>query len=189
VEDGRNAHAWARLATMMAGGDRGTWFVPEVNDEVLIAFAAGDPRWPMVIGALWNGVDAPPERMDGGGENNIRSITSRSGHKLTFDDTSGAEVVSVKTQGGHELKLDDGGRSIRLTHSGGAQIEIDASGTIKITATNQVQVNAPAGMQVTAAQVTVNAALSKFSGIVQADTVITNAVFSAVYTPGLGNVL
>ena len=58
-----------------------------------------------------------------------------------------------------------------------------------ITATNQVQVNAPSGMTVTAAQVTVNAALSKFSGIVQADTVITNAVVSTTYTPGLGNVL
>ncbi|WP_437656652.1 phage baseplate assembly protein V [Sorangium sp. So ce1182] len=188
-EDSRSARGWARLGTMMAGGDRGTWFIPEVDDEVLIAFAAGDPRWPLVIGALWNGADAPPEQMDGGGQNNIRSITSRSGHKLTFDDSSGAEVVRVTTQGGHEVELDDaGGGTIRVSHQGGAQIEIDASGTVKVTATNMVQIDAPSGMQVTAAQVTVNAALSKFSGVVQADSVITNAVVSATYTPGAGNV-
>lgn len=187
-DDGGTAKAWARLSTLMAGGSRGTWFIPEVDDEVLVAFVAGDPRWPVVMGALWNGKDSPPESMDGGGENNIRSITSRSGHKLTFDDTSGSEVVTLKTQGGHVLTLDDGNQKIQLTHSGGAQIEIESSGTIKITALNEVKVDAPSGMTVTAAQVTVNAAMSKFSGVVQADTVITNTVVSATYTPGAGNV-
>jgi uncharacterized protein involved in type VI secretion and phage assembly len=187
--DGSSARAWARIATMMAGGERGTWFIPEIGDEVLLSFVAGDPRWPVVVGALWNGQDAPPEQMDGGGQNNLRSITSRSGHRLTFDDTPGAEGVKVETQGGHVLKLDDaGGGTIVVTHSGGAQIEIEASGTVKITAVNEVKVDAPAGMKVTAAQVTVDAALSKFSGVVQADTVITNAVVSATYTPGAGNV-
>lgn len=187
--DGGRARAWARLATMMAGNNRGTWFIPEVDDEVLIAFVAGDPRWPVVVGALWNGVDAPPEQMDGGGQNNLRSITSRSGHKLTFDDTSGSEVVTVTTQGGHTLKLDDGsGGKIQITHSGGAQIEIESSGTIKITALNEVKIDAPSGLKVTAAQVTVDSAFSKFSGVVKADTVITNAVVSSSYTPGAGNV-
>mgnify|MGYP002130255325 CR=1 FL=1 len=89
--DGATALAWARLATLMAGGDRGSWFIPEVDDEVLVAFTAGDPRRPVVIGALWNGVDAPPETMDSA--NNVRSVTSRSGHKLSFDDTAGAALV------------------------------------------------------------------------------------------------
>ena len=188
-EDGNQAKAWARLATFMAGKDRGSWFIPEVDDEVLISFVAGDPRWPVVLGALWNGQDTPPESMDGGGGNDLRSITSRSGHKLTFDDSSGAEKVKIETQGGHSVTLDDsGGGTLAITHSGGAKIEIDPSGTVKITAVNQVNVDAPAGMKVTAAQVTVDAALSRFSGVVQADTVITNNVVSATYTPGAGNV-
>ena len=68
--EGPQAAAWARLATFMAGADRGSWFIPEVKDEVLVAFMAGDARHPVVIGALWNGVDAPPETMDA--DNNLR---------------------------------------------------------------------------------------------------------------------
>lgn len=185
--DGGSALAWARLATMMAGADRGTWFIPEVDDEVLVAFTAGDPRRPVVIGALWNGVDAPPETMDSA--NNVRSVTSRSGHKLTFDDTAGAEKVELKTNGGHTFTLDDAaGGTVTLTHSNGATIKIDAAGNIEITANVKVKINAPAGLDVTAAMVTVNAAMSSFSGVVKADTVITNSVVSASYTPGAGNI-
>jgi len=187
-DDGPQALVWARLSTMMAGADRGTWFIPEPGDEVLVAFLAADPRWPVVVGALWNGIDAPPETMDGGGENNLRSITSRSGHKLTFDDTSGAEVVQIETQGGHTVTLDDGGREIVVAHSGGAEIKIESSGTITVTALNEVKIDAPAGLKVSAAMVTVDAGISKFSGVVKADTVITNSVVSSSYTPGAGNV-
>lgn len=188
-QDGGTALAWARLSTLMAGGDRGSWFIPEVGDEVFVAFMAADPRWPVVIGALWNGIDAPPETMDNGGENNIRSITSRSGHKLTFDDTGGAEKLEIQTQAGHVFTLDDAaGGEITLRHLGGAAIKIDSSGTVSITALNQVNVEAPAGMQITAAMVTVDAALAKFSGVVQSEAVITNAVVSSTYTPGAGNI-
>ena len=185
--DGGTALAWARLATLMAGNGRGSWFIPDVNDEVLVAFTAGDPRRPVVIGALWNGVDAPPETMDSA--NNVRSVTSRSGHTLTFDDTAGAEKVEVKTNGGHTLTLDDAaGGTVTLAHSNGATIKIDAAGNIEITANVKIKINAPAGLEVTAAMVTVNAGMSNFSGVVKADTVITNSVVSASYTPGAGNI-
>jgi uncharacterized protein involved in type VI secretion and phage assembly len=185
--DGASALAWARLSTLMAGGERGSWFIPEVDDEVLIAFVGGDPRRPVVIGALWNGVDTPPETMDS--DNNVRSFTSRSGHKLSFDDTAGAEKVVLETQGGHILTLDDAsGGTVTLEHSNGAKIKIDTAGNIDITANVKVKIQAPAGLDITAAMVTVDAAMSKFSGVVKADTVITNSVVSASYTPGAGNV-
>ena len=47
--------AWARLATLMGGNNRGSWFIPDVDDEVLVVFEGGDPRRPYVIGGLWNG--------------------------------------------------------------------------------------------------------------------------------------
>ena len=78
---------WARLATMMAGDDRGTWFVPEVDDEVLVGFGGGDPDWPYVVGSLWNGKDATPgDRWTP--SNNVRSLTSRTGIRITMDDTA-----------------------------------------------------------------------------------------------------
>ena len=63
---GASCEVWARLATMLAGNNRGSWFIPDVNDEVLLAFEAGDPRRAYVIGALWNGSDAPPASGDQG---------------------------------------------------------------------------------------------------------------------------
>jgi uncharacterized protein involved in type VI secretion and phage assembly len=185
--EGPQAATWARLATFMAGADRGSWFIPDVNDEVLVAFLAGDPRHPVVIGSLWNGVDAPPETMDA--DNNLRSLTSRSGHRLLFDDASGKEKVVLETQGGHRLTLDDAsGGTVTLTHSNGALVRMDSSGTITIEALSRVKVDAPAGLQISAAMVQVDAGLSTFSGVVKADTVITNSVVSSSYTPGAGNI-
>ena len=66
----RDQSRWARVATLMAGNDRGTFFLPEVEDEVLVAFDRGDMNHPYVIGTLWNGVDTPPET-NSDGSNNI----------------------------------------------------------------------------------------------------------------------
>lgn len=185
--EGPQAAAWARLATFMAGADRGSWFIPEVNDEVLVAFLAGDARHPVVIGALWNGVDAPPETMDA--NNNLRSITSRSGHRLLFDDSLAAEKVVLETQGGHRLELDDAaGGTVTLSHSNGASITIDVAGKITVKALSEVAITAPAGMSITAPTLRVQAAMAEFSGVVRSGVLITGSVVSPSYTPGVGNI-
>jgi uncharacterized protein involved in type VI secretion and phage assembly len=84
---------WARVATPMAGNQRGLYFLPEVDDEVLVAFQHGDIRFPYILGALWNGQDKPPESNDGA--NNRRTIKSRSGHIIRLDDTDGAEKIEI----------------------------------------------------------------------------------------------
>lgn len=178
--------AWARLATMMAGANRGTWFIPDVDDEVLVAFEAGDPDRPYVIGALWNGQDAPPETMDGAGNNYLKTIRSRQGIIITLDDTDGAVKLRLETPGGHKVVLDDGQRSVLVQDSNGNSVKMQSSG-ITVTAAAKVTVNA-ATVEVSAGMVTVNAGMSKFSGVVQCDTLISNAVVSASYTPGAGNV-
>src|SRR3989440_7305678 len=81
--------AWARLATLMGGSNRGSWFIPDTNDEVLIAFEGGDARRPYVMGGLWNGSDSPPDTMDGAGNNYRKVLRSRNGVKITLDDTDG----------------------------------------------------------------------------------------------------
>jgi len=95
---GEDESAWARVATFMAGPDRGSFFLPEIDDEVLISFEYGDINMPYVIGALWNGVDKPPEANEDG-NNDIRVIKSRSGHSIQFIDTDGEEKVIIQGKG------------------------------------------------------------------------------------------
>lgn len=99
---------WARVASLMAGKGMGSFFLPEVGDEVLVAFGEGDINDPYVIGSLWNGKEAPP-KTNSDGKNNIRMIKSRSGHTLLFDDNSeqSKEMLVLKTKGGQAITLDD----------------------------------------------------------------------------------
>ncbi len=185
--EGEASAVWARLATMMAGAGRGTYFVPEPDDEVLVSFMHGDPSQPVVVGALWNGVDAPPEKMDPGGQNDVRSVTSRAGHKITFNDGSDRKI-ELRTNGGHRVELSDASSEVTVEHSNGASVRIDSAGTITVRANAKVKVIAPSGATVQAPKVDVNSPISTFSGIVKAETVITNMVISSAYTPGAGNV-
>ncbi|MET0621746.1 MAG: phage baseplate assembly protein V [Pyrinomonadaceae bacterium] len=184
--EGGGYDVWARLATLMAGANRGTWFIPDVGDEVLVVFEGGDARRPYVVGSLWNGKDTPPEQMDGAGNNYKKSITSRRDIRITFDDTEGGETLTLKTPGGQTIEMKDGGISIEIKDASGNSVKLEPSG-ITVTAAAQVKVQC-ATMEVSAGMVTVNAGMSKFSGVVQCDTLISNAVISASYTPGAGNI-
>lgn len=185
--NGARYEAWARVAMLMAGDNRGTWFVPDVNDEVLVAFEGGNPRKPYVMGGLWNGKDKPPQSMDGSGKNDIKTIRSRNGVKVTFNDQSGQELLKLETPGGQTLTLKDGPGKVEIADSNGNSIKLESSG-ITITASAKLTLNA-SQIELSAGIVSVSAGLSKFSGVVQADTVISNSVISASYTPGAGNIL
>jgi uncharacterized protein involved in type VI secretion and phage assembly len=131
-ETGDPLNNWARIATMSAGKGRGSFFIPEVEDEVLIAFEHGDRDRPFVIGMLWNSDDTPPETMDGQGKNNLRVIKSRSGHIIKMDDSTDdqkAKIV-IKSQGGHQIVLDDANSKgkIELSSSGGHKVTLDDDG-------------------------------------------------------------
>ena len=184
---GSNYEVWARLATMMGGNNRGSWFIPDKDDEVLVAFEGGNPRRPHVVGALWNGKDDPPERMDGSGNNYLKTILSRQGIRITMDDTDGAVKLRLETPGGQSIVLSDADNSIVAEDSNGNSIKMEAQG-ITITASSQVKVQAST-VEVDAGMVTVNAAMSQFSGVVQCDTLIATTVISATYMPGVGNLL
>lgn len=120
---------WARIAVPMAGNDRGLFYLPEVGDEVLIAFEHGDVRFPYVLGALWNGKDAPP-----GKGNDKRVIKSRSGMTITLDDTAGGEqIVIADKDGNDQVVIDAANKKISLQSSGDLDIEA-SSGTITINA-------------------------------------------------------
>ena len=185
---GAQYEAWARLATMMGGNNRGSFFVPDVNDEVLVAFEAGDARRPYVVGALWNGKDAPPATMDSGGNNNTKVLRSRNGVKLTLDDTSGSETFIVETPGGQKITLQDGAATITVQDSNGNEIQTGPSGvTIQTSGTVTIQASQ---IELSATSVTVNAGQTTFSGAVNGSvTIMTPSVLGGSYTPGAGNIL
>lgn len=184
--DGGRYEAWARLATLMGGNNRGSWFVPDVNDEVLIVFEGGDPRRPYVIGGLWNGNDSPPDSMDGAGNNYRKVIRSRNGVRITLDDQDGQESLMLETPGGQKITMKDGPGAVEIVDSNGNSVMLETSG-ITVNASAKVTISASTA-EISVGMLTVNAGMSKFSGVVQADTVISNSVVSASYTPGAGNI-
>ena len=148
---------WARVATPMAGKERGFYFMPEVEDEVLIAFEHGDVRFPYVLGALWNGQDKPPET-NGDGKNNMRSIKSRSGHVIRLDDTDGEEKIEIVDKSGkNSVVFDTKKNTITITSEKDITLSA-AQGTIKLDAQKiemkssaDTKIEADAGMDVKAA--------------------------------------
>lgn len=125
---GGNAPSAPARAMMTGAGDkRGVYFMPEVGDEVVVAFDSGDPNMPIILGGVWNGTSAPPEQAKSSDtENNIRTIVSRSGHEVTFDDTKAKEKIRIKTKLGHELVLDDTPPGkVTLTTKLGSKLEMD----------------------------------------------------------------
>jgi phage baseplate assembly protein gpV len=129
----------ARVMMPMAGGKRGTYFFPELGDEVVVAFELGDTNFPVILGAVWNQDDPFPDQAQPSSQNNVRTIVSRSGHQLTFDDTSGAKKITIKTQGGHELVMDDSPPGkITLASKGNITVALDDS-------VGQASITSPSG--------------------------------------------
>ena len=182
--EGQDMPLWARVVAPFAGNDRGAFFMPDVDDEVLVVFAHGDPRYPLVVGGLWSGANAAPDSI---GSGNVRKIIkSKNAIQITLDDTSGQETLKLETPGGQKLTLKDGPGAVTIEDSNGNSIKLESSG-VTITASAKVTINAST-MAISAGMVTVDAGMSKFSGVVQCDTLISNAVVSSSYTPGAGNV-
>lgn len=126
----------ARLAIPMGGSDMGTYFLPEIGDEVLVGFERGDLSHPYIIGALWSGRLPPPENNDDG-KNDRRLIRSRSGHELRFDDGE-SPTVELKLKDGKRLLLDDKG--VKVEDDKGNKITIETgSGTMTIESKSQLK--------------------------------------------------
>ena len=175
---------WARLGTMMAGRDSGTLFIPEVGDEVIVAFVQGDLRAPCVIGALWSNSTPPPAV--GEPPASVMLIRSHSGITLRMQDDKDNKSLTVETPGGQRITLQDDPGTVRIEDTHGNSVTMSPSG-MKVLAAAKVEVSAGVA-EISAGLLTVHAGLSRFDGVVTCDTLISNAVVSASYTPGAGNV-
>jgi uncharacterized protein involved in type VI secretion and phage assembly len=122
----------ARVASFMAGSERGGFFMPEEGDEVVVGFERGNLDQPVILGALWSDVDEPPPQADATASNNVRTIVSRGGHEFTFDDD--ANTVLIKTAEGPSILLEDDSDTLTIATDGGLTITLTADSEINITA-------------------------------------------------------
>lgn len=161
---------WARIAAPMAGKERGLYLLPEVDDEVLVAFEHGDMRHPYILGGLWSEPQLPPATNDDG-KNNLRTMVSRSGMTITFDDTDGAEqlVISDKDKK-NSLVIDVANQTITLsadsditiaTTNGkltlkGKGVAINSQAEVKIEASAGLELKAGGQMKLKGATIDLN---------------------------------
>lgn len=131
---GDEESAWARVVTFMAGSNMGAVFIPEVDDEVLVAFEQGDVNLPYVIGSLHNGKDSAPYS-NADGLNKERVIKSKSGHIIRLDDTPGQEKIEIidKT-GDNMITIDSAENKIKIEAKTEIELNVAKDGVFKMTA-------------------------------------------------------
>jgi phage baseplate assembly protein gpV len=196
---------WARVAAPMAGKNYGAFFMPEVGDEVLVAFDHGDVSHPYVVGFCWSAPSSPPFDAT----QKKRGIQSVSGHELLFDD-SAAAAVTLKTSAGNTLVEDDqagtitlqtpdqvtvqltsatgGGPQVQITLPTGDLITLGAAG-LTILTSSALTVTALSAT-ITAPALTLDAAMTTVTGaLTVSGPVIAGGIVSPTYTPGIGNLL
>jgi hypothetical protein len=119
---------WAPIASLLSGKKRGARFMPEPEDEALIAFDRGQFDHPYVVGFLWNGADEAPDN-----EKTNRVVVTPGGHELRFEDKDGDRRIVLKTADNHVLTLDDKAKSVTLESKQGHKLEIlDQSGRVTL---------------------------------------------------------
>jgi len=177
-----DVRVWASVVSSSAGDGYGTSFIPRIDEIVVLAFVA--PDLPLVLGSIWSGQNSIPENADPHEDHYV--VRTPAGTVMEFDDNDGPKL-EIQTRQGHKLTISDGnGGEIEIMR--GAQSMKMTAAAITIKSGGQINIESGGPVNVTAPIVSVSAAMSTFSGTVKADTVISNSVISASYTPGAGNI-
>jgi uncharacterized protein involved in type VI secretion and phage assembly len=161
---------WARVAAPAASDGAGVYFLPNVDDEVLVAFEHGDVRYPYVLGCLWSNAAQPPET-NGDGANAMHTIETPAGHIVRLDDTDGGEKIEVIAAGGdNKVTIEKSGAitieatgDVSITTSGGklklegsSGVEISSDGAIELRGSQDVTVQASTQLVLKGATVAIN---------------------------------
>lgn len=160
---------WARVMTFMAGNEMGGYFLPEVDDEVLVAFENGDIDHPIIMGALWSPKMKPPET-NSDGKNNRRLIKSRSGHLVILDDKNGSEKIEIIDKSGNNLlRIDTATNTIEITShkdiklkAPNGKISLDCL-SLEMKAVTTAKIEANASLELNAIGATLNGAIVKIN--------------------------
>ncbi len=155
---------WARVVSIGAGKNRGFDCLPEINDEVLVAFEHGDIHRPYIIGGVWNGKDDTPTSVKESvkdGKVRLRTIKTRTGHKIQFIEEEGAGI-HIETNGGHKIYFnEEGNTGIHIDTKGGHKVHLDdRSSNILISSTGNMTIEAKGSMNIKATSINIDATAS-----------------------------
>jgi len=151
-----------------------------VDQEVIVEFLNGDPDRPVVTGRLYHDKNQPAEN-----NVDITAIRTEQGQELRFDDRTGSEEVLLR--GTRNLQVVTGLGTLTIKDDAGNEIQFSPSGGVLVRSPMKIKVEG-SQVELTAGMVTINAGMTRVSGVVQCSTLITNAVVSTSYTPGAGNI-
>lgn len=152
---------WCRVKQFYAGNDYGAFFIPEVGDEVLVAFIHGDMRLPIILGGLYNGKDKPPSFRAKNKDEKV--IRTKGGHQIVLDDTNNSQKITiVDAKGDNSIVLDTVANSITVKSNKGKLIfdghgiEINSGAGIEVTAKANIKVEATATLDLKGSTVNIN---------------------------------
>jgi uncharacterized protein involved in type VI secretion and phage assembly len=182
--DDQDGVIWARVTAPFAGDGFGAVMLPDVGQEVIVGFIAGDQNYPIVLGAVYTGQVRPNDEPVDAGAVKRWSMTGSNGTHFIIDEST-RSALTMETSGGVKIEVNDAGTKV-VASNGSSSVTIDPAGvSIETGATVKVQAST---VDVTASMVSVSAGISTFSGVVQCDALVTNTVIASTYTPGAGNV-
>jgi Rhs element Vgr protein len=208
---------WSRVSTLDAGNNRGTFILPEVDDEVIVGFINNDPRHAVVLGMMNS--SHYPAPLTASNDNHEKGYVSRSEMKMIWNDDK--KTVVIETPAGNKILLTEEDTAIKIEDQNGNKFTMDTQG-VTVESMLHIDLKAPSGnftmtdmtgntikaepsgitvqaaskltlggamVEISGSQLTVSAAMAQFSGVVNAQTVIAAVgVVSPSYTPGAGNI-
>jgi len=151
ILDAEAAGVWARVATLDAGAGRGTFFRPEVNDEVIVGFIQDDPRDAVILGMLHSQDKAAP--FTATNENQEKGYVSREGIRVVFQEKDG--TITLETPGKNKIVISDKGKGLLLSDQNGNQIQMNDKG-ITLTSPKNIRINASGVTEIKGQPVNIN---------------------------------
>jgi uncharacterized protein involved in type VI secretion and phage assembly len=187
-----HASNWARIVSPGAGANRGVYWLPEVQDEVLVCFEHGDIHRPYILGGVWNGKDPTPRAIDDtldGSKVRLRVEKTRCGHTAWFvDEDKGSEkrgyylqtgtgdghwlrvndteqFIEIETIGHHKIRMDDKSKFVEIKTTGGHVVRLDdGSKSISIKSTGNLSIEAQGNIEIKAnGSISMNGAVIKLN--------------------------
>ena len=149
---GEETTVWARVALLDAGNSRGSWFMPEIGDEVIVGFVNDNPNLAVVLGMLHS--SSSPSPVETSDDNNIKGFFTREKMKLEFDDSK--KSITLETPGGNKVVISDDAKGIAMEDQNGNKITMDSNG-ITIESAKALELKASQDVKISGANVTAEA--------------------------------